>query len=45
MSKNICLVQARWLGVERFKHCVRKKIALFPYAIIALKMPIRKRLL
>ena len=45
MSKNICLFQARWLGGERFKHWIRKKVALLQYAIIALKLPIRKRLL
>ena len=45
MPKNNCLIQARWLEDERFKHCIRKKTTLLQYAIIALKMsvlPIRR---
>ena len=48
MSKNSCLIQARWFKDELFKHYIRKKMTLLQYAVIALKMsvlPIRKRLL
>ena len=45
MSKNNCLFQTRWLKDERFKYWIRKKIAQLKYAIIALKLLIRKRLI
>ena len=47
MSKSNCLLQVRWLGDVRFKHCIREEMTLSQYAMIALKMsvlPIQKRL-
>ena len=45
MSKNICLSKRDGLEMNGSSIGLGKKLALLQYAIIALKLPIRKRLL